>query len=58
MTRKSKRELERDLDGLEAAHLHDGPRRVVIHETIVGTEAIDDGLEPGETVEKRTEVEL
>lgn len=48
MTRKSKREIERMIEGLGDAVEGDGPDEFVLRETIVGTDGEHGSLEPGE----------
>lgn len=56
MTRLSKREIERTLEGLGATD--DGPDRIEMKDTVVGTSWPGDDMAPGETETTVTEIEL
>jgi len=58
VTRKSRREIESDLENI--ATDDDTPERTIIRETTVGTEwdGGDDDLEPGETEVEEMVIEL
>lgn len=58
MTRKSKREIERDLESLQDDVDHPDGTVIVIHDTVVGTDNEDSDLAPGETVETTKRIEL
>lgn len=58
MTRKSRREIERELADIEGTGSSDGPDRIILTETVVGTEHEASDLEPGETETREREIEL